>query len=111
MHAKTPVRETTPLIQFYTDKRESSYRRGGSHRCKSGLSLSRGLRHAVERRYSTASDRRPIAPRLVADGDLYIPAGLIGTLVGFACFHRITNRQFQFAVNVLFVASGAVLLV
>jgi uncharacterized membrane protein YfcA len=42
---------------------------------------------------------------------LYIPAGLIGTLVGFACFHRMTNRQFQFAVNVLFVVSGVVLLV
>jgi uncharacterized membrane protein YfcA len=42
---------------------------------------------------------------------LYIPAGLIGTLVGFACFNRMTNRQFQFAVNVLFVMSGAVLLV
>jgi hypothetical protein len=42
---------------------------------------------------------------------LYIPAGLIGTLVGFACFHRMTNRQFQLAVNVLFVMSGAGLLV
>jgi uncharacterized membrane protein YfcA len=42
---------------------------------------------------------------------LYIPAGLIGTVVGFACFRRMTTRQFHLAVNVLFAVSGVGLLV
>jgi uncharacterized membrane protein YfcA len=60
-------------------------------------------------------------PAMQADGSapagfppmtyLYIPAGLIGTLVGFACFRRMTTRQFHFAVNMLFAMSGAGLLV
>jgi uncharacterized membrane protein YfcA len=42
---------------------------------------------------------------------LYVPAGLIGTLIGFCCFRRMTNRQFGIAVNVLLAVSGAGLLV
>jgi hypothetical protein len=42
---------------------------------------------------------------------LYIPAGLIGTVIGFACFRRMTSRQFHVAVNGLLAISGAGLLV
>ena len=42
---------------------------------------------------------------------LYIPAGLIGTLAGFACFRQMTTGQFHLAVNILFAMSGVGLLV
>jgi uncharacterized protein len=41
---------------------------------------------------------------------LYVPAGLIGTTIGFSWFRRMTSRQFNIAVNVLFAMSGAGLL-
>ena len=41
---------------------------------------------------------------------LYVPAGLIGTSIGFAWFRRMTSRQFNVAVNVLLAVSGAGLL-
>ena len=41
---------------------------------------------------------------------LYIPAGLIGTVVGYSCFRKLTNRQFGVALNVLLAASGTGLL-
>jgi uncharacterized membrane protein YfcA len=41
---------------------------------------------------------------------LYVPAGLIGTVVGFSWYRRMTSRQFGVAVNMLIVASGAGLL-
>jgi len=41
---------------------------------------------------------------------LYVPAGLIGTTIGFSWFHRMTSRQFNIAVNVLLAVSGAGLL-
>ena len=42
---------------------------------------------------------------------LYVPAGLIGTMIGFAWFSRMTGRQFHIAVNLLLAISGAGLLV
>ena len=41
---------------------------------------------------------------------LYVPAGLIGTAIGFSLFRRMTGRQFNVAVNVLLTVSGAGLL-
>jgi hypothetical protein len=41
---------------------------------------------------------------------LYVPAGLIGTVIGFSCFQRMTSRQFGVAVNLLLAVSGAGLL-
>jgi uncharacterized membrane protein YfcA len=41
---------------------------------------------------------------------LYVPAGLIGTAIGFSLFRRMTSRQFNIAVNVLLAVSGAGLL-
>jgi len=41
---------------------------------------------------------------------LYVPAGLIGTVIGFSWFRRMTSRQFGVAVNVLLAVSGAGLL-
>jgi hypothetical protein len=41
---------------------------------------------------------------------LYVPAGLIGTAIGFAWFRRMTSRQFNIAVNALLAVSGAGLL-
>lgn len=41
---------------------------------------------------------------------LYVPAGLIGTAIGFSWFRRMTSRQFGIAVNVLLAVSGAGLL-
>jgi hypothetical protein len=42
---------------------------------------------------------------------LYVPAGLMGTVVGFSWFRRMTGRQFHIAVNLLLAISGAGLLV
>jgi hypothetical protein len=42
---------------------------------------------------------------------LYVPAGLIGTVIGFSWFRRMTSRQFGIAVNMLVAVSGAGLLV
>lgn len=42
---------------------------------------------------------------------LYVPAGLIGTVIGFSWFRRMTSRQFGTTVNVLLAVSGAGLLV
>jgi hypothetical protein len=42
---------------------------------------------------------------------LYVPAGMIGTMIGFAWFRRMSSRQFHIAVNVLLAVSGAGLLV
>jgi uncharacterized protein len=41
---------------------------------------------------------------------LYVPAGIIGTAIGFAWFRRMTSGQFNVAVNVLLAVSGAGLL-
>jgi len=37
---------------------------------------------------------------------LCIPAGLLGTWLGLACFRRLSNRQFALIVNVLPIISG-----
>jgi uncharacterized membrane protein YfcA len=37
---------------------------------------------------------------------LCVPAGLLGTWLGMACFRRLSNRQFAVAVNTLLIASG-----
>jgi hypothetical protein len=37
---------------------------------------------------------------------LYVPAGLIGTVIGFSWFRRMTSRQFGIAVNMLIAVSG-----
>jgi hypothetical protein len=42
---------------------------------------------------------------------LYVPAGMIGTVTGFAWFRRMSSRQFHIAVNVLLAVSGLGLLV
>jgi len=42
---------------------------------------------------------------------LYVPAGLMGTVVGFSWFRRMTGRQFHIAVDLLLAISGAGLLV
>ncbi len=63
------------------------------------------LVHPALRRVSSA--RSAFNQRL----NLYVPAGLIGTMIGFALFHRMTGRQFHIAVNTLLVMSGAGLLV
>jgi uncharacterized membrane protein YfcA len=36
-----------------------------------------------------------------------VPAGLVGTWWGLACFRRMTDRQFATAINVLLIVSGA----
>ena len=41
---------------------------------------------------------------------LYVPAGLIGTMIGFSWFRQMTSRQFNIAVNVLLAVSGVGLL-
>jgi len=41
---------------------------------------------------------------------LYVPAGLIGTVIGFSWFRRLTSRQFGIAVNMLLAISGVGLL-
>jgi hypothetical protein len=41
---------------------------------------------------------------------LYIPAGLIGTAIGYAWFHRMTSRQFNVTMNALLAISAAGLL-
>lgn len=41
----------------------------------------------------------------------YLPAALLGTMVGLHIFRRLTDRQFGTAVNVLLIVSGAALLV
>jgi len=42
---------------------------------------------------------------------LYVPAGLIGTVIGFSWFRRLTSQQFGIAVNMLLAISGVGLLV
>ncbi len=37
---------------------------------------------------------------------LCLPAGLLGTWLGIACFRTISNRQFALAVNILLIVSG-----
>jgi uncharacterized protein len=41
---------------------------------------------------------------------LYVPAGLIGTMIGFSWFRRMTSGQFNIAVNLLLAVSGLGLL-
>jgi len=42
---------------------------------------------------------------------LYVPAGMIGTVIGFTCFRQMSSRQFHIAINLLLAVSGAGLLV
>jgi uncharacterized membrane protein YfcA len=37
---------------------------------------------------------------------LCVPAGLLGTSIGMACFRRMSNRQFGLVVNLLLLVSG-----
>ena len=46
-----------------------------------------------------------------AGGVAYLPAMLLGTMVGFLLFRRLSDRQFGKALNVFLIASGAALLV
>jgi uncharacterized membrane protein YfcA len=41
----------------------------------------------------------------------FIPAALLGTWFGLRIFRRLSDRQFQIAVNLLLVAAGAGLMV
>jgi uncharacterized protein len=36
----------------------------------------------------------------------YLPAALLGTVIGLSVFRRLSDRQFAVAVNVLMIASG-----
>ena len=40
----------------------------------------------------------------------YVPAGLLGTWWGLACFRRMTDKQFAIAINVLLMVSGLALM-
>jgi uncharacterized membrane protein YfcA len=51
------------------------------------------------------------APQLGWNALAFIPAALLGTWLGLRIFRRLSNRQFQIAVNVLLVAAGAGLMV
>lgn len=44
-------------------------------------------------------------------GIAYLPAMLLGSILGMACFHRLSDRQFSLAVNLLLVVSGVSFLV
>jgi uncharacterized protein len=37
---------------------------------------------------------------------VYVPAGLLGTAAGFACYQKLSDNQFSHVVNVLLIASG-----
>ena len=52
----------------------------------------------------TASSGNPLTVGL--DSLTYIPATLLGTVLGLAFFRRMNDRQFQIAVNVLLIVSG-----
>jgi uncharacterized membrane protein YfcA len=43
-------------------------------------------------------------------GIAYLPATLLGSILGLACFKRLSDRQFELAVNLLLIASGLSLL-
>ena len=51
------------------------------------------------------------APQLGWNALAFIPAALLGTWLGLRIFRRLSDRQFQIAVNVLLVAAGAGLMV
>jgi uncharacterized protein len=40
----------------------------------------------------------------------FLPPALLGTLCGLSLFHRLSDRQFGLAVNLLLIASGAALM-
>jgi hypothetical protein len=44
-------------------------------------------------------------------GFFYLPAMLLGSTIGMACFNRLSDRQFSLAVNLLLVVSGVSFLV
>jgi uncharacterized membrane protein YfcA len=44
-------------------------------------------------------------------GIFYLPAMLLGSSCGFACFKWLNDRQFALAVNILLIASGASFLI
>jgi hypothetical protein len=46
------------------------------------------------------------APQLDWNALAFIPAALLGTWFGLRIFRRLSDRQFQFAVNLLLVAAG-----
>jgi uncharacterized membrane protein YfcA len=37
---------------------------------------------------------------------VYVPAGLIGTALGLACYQKLSDKQFSRAVNILLIVSG-----
>lgn len=37
---------------------------------------------------------------------VYVPAGLLGTAAGFACYQKLSDNQFSRAVNILLMVSG-----
>jgi len=51
------------------------------------------------------------APHLDWNALAFIPAALLGAWLGLRIFRRLSDRQFQIAVNVLLVAAGAGLIV
>jgi uncharacterized membrane protein YfcA len=52
----------------------------------------------VRRSYGTAG---------IDPADLwYVPAGLLGTMLGMACYSRLSDRHFAGAVNILLIVSG-----
>jgi uncharacterized membrane protein YfcA len=51
------------------------------------------------------------APQLDWNALAFVPAALLGTWFGLRIFRRLSDRQFQIAVNVLLVAAGAGLMV
>ena len=57
----------------------------------------------------SASSGKPLGVGL--DSLTYVPAMLLGTVLGLACFRRLNDRQFQIAVNLLLIVSGVSLVV
>jgi uncharacterized protein len=54
---------------------------------------------------------RQSRPAFEFAGIAYLPAMLLGSALGLACFNRLSDRQFSLAVNLLLVASGLSFLV
>lgn len=46
----------------------------------------------------------------LGDAASFLPPALLGTLCGLSLFHRLSDRQFGLAVNLLLIASGAALM-
>ena len=50
-------------------------------------------------------------PTFDFSGIVYMPAVLLGSILGLACYRRLNDRQFAMSVNLLLAVSGLALLV